>query len=577
MTTPRPVLSLLADTFVPRAATDLAGAKARSFLQRSASDLGLDQLLVGVVGARHEPLLRALEIDGFCELDLEGRTQLVLDLGAAGGESRELLRELKGAVLSLFYALPDADGRNPNWAALGYPGPSTPPPPPERAPKTISVERLSGRHAALVADVCVVGSGAGGSVIAAELQRSGQSVIVLERGGYRNEADFRQLDLVGAQELYLRGGLFRSESGSIGILAGATLGGGTVVNSMVCLRPPPEVRSEWASLGLDGLDSPAFDAHLDAVSARINVNTDATHPNRTNEMMVEALTARGLSYELLPRNASLDDDPRYCGYCNAGCQQGCKQSTLKTYLQDAADAGARFVTDCSVERISVRAGRAAGVVARVRGEDGTETELDVEAAVVVVACGGIESPALLLRSAIGGPATGKHLCLHPTYFVTGLYDEEVNAWDGQFQATASFDFAHAVDGAGFLVESVGLSLPFWAASLPFTGGVAHKERMLLLRLAATWHAVSHDTGTGQVVLGPDGEPVVRWELDDPVDRRVAARAHIELARLHHARGAREILTFHWDDLGWRDGEDFDAFLARLERRRTTARPIRRTR
>ena len=187
------------------------------------------------------------------------------------------------------------------------------------------------------------------------------------------------------------------------------------------------------------------------------------------------------------------------------------------------------MTDCSVERISVLGGRAAGVVARVRGEDGSETELDVEAPVVVVACGGIESPALLLRSAIGGPAAGKHLCLHPTYFVTGLYEEEVNAWNGQFQATVSFDFAHAVEGAGFLVESVGLSLPFWAASLPFTGGAAHKERMLLLRFAATWHAVSHDTGTGEVVLGPGGEPVVRWELDHPVDRAVAARAHVELA------------------------------------------------
>jgi choline dehydrogenase-like flavoprotein len=334
---------------------------------------------------------------------------------------------------------------------------------------------------------------------------------------------------------------------------------------MVCLRPPTEVRSEWARLGLDGLDAPAFDAHLDAVSARLNVNTQATKPNRTNELMVEALTARGLSHELLPRNSSLDDDERYCGYCNAGCQQGCKQSTLKTYLQDAADAGARFLTGCAVERISVRDGRAAGVVARVRGADGAEVELTVEAPVVVVACGGIESPALLLRSGIGGPAVGKHLCLHPTYFVTGVYDEEVNAWSGQFQATASFEFAHAVEGAGFLVESVGLSLPFWAASLPFAGGAAHKQRMLRLRRAATWHAVSHDTGTGEVVLGAGGEPVVRWELDHPVDRRVAARAHVELALLHRARGAGEILTFHWDDLGWGQGDDFEAFIARLER------------
>ena len=70
--------------------------------------------------------------------------------------------------------------------------------------------------------------------------------------------------------------------------------------------------------------------------------------------MAEALEARGLTWEVLPRNASPDDDPAFCGYCNAGCQHGCKQSTLKTYLQDASDAGARFVVDCAVDRVLVR-------------------------------------------------------------------------------------------------------------------------------------------------------------------------------------------------------------------------------
>jgi choline dehydrogenase-like flavoprotein len=67
-----------------------------------------------------------------------------------------------------------------------------------------------------------------------------------------------------------------------------------------------------------------------------------------------------------------------------------------------------------------------------------------------------------------------------------------------------------------------------------------------------------------VLLGGDGEPAVHWQLDDPVDRQLAARLHVELARLHHARGAEEILTFHWDDHSWRRGDDFEAYVARLE-------------
>jgi choline dehydrogenase-like flavoprotein len=537
-----------------------ADALTVAFLGRAATDLLSAETLAGIATTRHEPVLAELDAAGFGSLDLDGRTRLLIELGARGGETRQLLRELKGGVMGLFYALPE----NPSWPALGYPGPVTAPPSPEQAPKTIRVESLEGPHATLEADVCVVGSGAGGSVIAAELQRAGRSVVVLERAGYRNEADFRQLELVGAQELFLRGGLFFSDTGSVGLLAGATLGGGTVINSMVCLRPPERIRAAWAAAGLAGLDTTEFDEHLDEVSRRINVNTEATKPNRVNQMMLEALELRGLTGEILPRNVSLEDDPRYCGYCNAGCQQGCKQSTLKTYLQDAADAGARFVVDCAVERVLVRNGRAAGVAATVRSEVGSEVELTVEAPTVVVAAGGIESPALLLRSGIGGPAVGRYLRLHPTYFVTGLYDEEVRPWDGQFQATVSFAFAGAVEGSGFLVESVNLSLPFFASSMAFTGGAKHKERMLRLRHAATWHAVSHDTGSGEVVVDPSGEPVVRWSLDDPVDRAVAARGHVELARMHRARGAQEIFTLHWDDPAWREGEDLDAYLERLE-------------
>jgi choline dehydrogenase-like flavoprotein len=519
------------------------------YMRRSATDLLPADRLAGIATARHEPFLTELEAAGFAGLDLDARTRLVVELGARGGETRQLLRELKSAVMGLFYALPE----NPNWPALGYPGPVSKPP---AAPKTIRVESISGPQAMLTADVCIVGSGAGGSVIAAELQQAGRSVIVLERAAYRNEADFKQLELVGAQEMFLRGGLFFSETGAMGLLAGATLGGGTVINSMVCLRPPERILAEWQAMGLD---LARFDEHLDAVSQRINVNTEATKPNRVNQMMLEALELRGLPGEILARNASFDDEPQYCGYCNAGCQQGCKQSTLKTYLQDAADAGTRFVVGCAVDRVLVRNGRAAGVAARVG-----DTELTVEAPVVVTAAGGLETPALLLRSRIGGPAVGKYLRLHPTYFVTGLYDEEIRSWDGQFQATVSFAFAEAEQGSGFLVESVNLSLPFFASSMAFTGGAAHKERMLALRRAATWHAVSHDTGSGEVVLDDSGEPVVRWGLDDPIDRAVAARAHVELARLHRARGAREIFTFHWDDPAWHEGDDFDAYIAGLE-------------
>ena len=90
------------------------------------------------------------------------------------------------------------------------------------------------------ADVCVVGSGAGGGVIAGELAGAGKQVCVLEMGGYFNEADFDQLELPGLPEpLPERGGRSRRAEGQVSIQAGSALGGGTVINWTELPAHPP--------------------------------------------------------------------------------------------------------------------------------------------------------------------------------------------------------------------------------------------------------------------------------------------------------------------------------------------------
>ncbi|MDX6604207.1 MAG: hypothetical protein QOF23_716, partial [Solirubrobacterales bacterium] len=137
------------------------------------------------------------------------------------------------------------------------------------------------------------------------------------------------------------------------------------------------------------------------------------------------------------------------------------------------------------------------------------------------------------------------------------------AWSGQIQSAVSFDLSHCEDPAGFLIESLTLSPALWSGAMPFSDGRSHRAEMMKLPYMATWHGVSHDHGSGRIVLGEDGEALVRWSLADPVDRRVAARAHVEVARMHHAAGAREISTFHFTPRRWRTGEDFDAYLDQL--------------
>ena len=130
------------------------------------------------------------------------------------------------------------------------------------------------------ADVCIVGSGAGGSVVAAALAERGMDVVVLDAAGYFNESDFAQLEFKAYQEMYWRGGPTPTADGNVSLVAGTTLGGGTTINWTNCLRTKDRVREQWASEhGLDGVDGPDFDGHLDAVWERLGVTDTASDLN----------------------------------------------------------------------------------------------------------------------------------------------------------------------------------------------------------------------------------------------------------------------------------------------------------
>ena len=571
--TRRATLEALCDTFVPPLETTSADPVERDFLARGASDLGVAAQIEGLLVQAMLPeeieavggLLDALGAEGFTAAPLEARTAIVHGFRAADPAAKLGLQQLKALTLLFFYALPDEQGRNPNWEMIGYPGPRAAAPSAEQAPKTLSVVEVSGASATLEADVCIIGSGAGGGVIAARCAAEGKRVLVLEMGAYRNEQDFKQLELPGYLELYYGGGLAASESGSISVLAGQTLGGGTVVNYMNCVRTPESILAEWAAVGLEGVDTAGFVAdHMETVLERLGANTEMTAQNAIHQRLLAGCDELGYEHRPIVRNASGDDRPENCGYCSFGCQQGCKRSVMKTWLQDASDAGAQAVVGCHADRIRVAEGRAAGVEATVSHADGSTTALTVDAPVVVVACGAIESPALLLRSGIGGPATGKHLRLHPAYLVMGVYDEPIDGWNGQIQSALSDHFTGIEDDCGFLIEATSVQPGLLGASLPWESGAAHKELMQTLRWQAPFITVARDHGSGEVVIDEHGRAVVRWGLEDDVDARLARRANVELARLQKAAGAQRIFTLHATPTVWNRGDDFDAYIEQIE-------------
>jgi choline dehydrogenase-like flavoprotein len=565
----RTMLGVLADTFAPAARPPAAEAgDPHGFWARRASDLGvaaplavrLEELLDDAALAELGKLLDALRLTGFRRLPQVGREAALRLLSATSADARDGIDGLRGLALQLFYGTVGADGRNPNWTELGYPGPPQIVPP-KRSRLPVWSPPAGDDPIELTADVVVVGSGAGGGVIAGELSGAGLDVVVLEAGGHAEEADFPADELAALRELYWRGGLNLTEDGNVAILAGATLGGGSTINWQNCVRPPDLVRSRWATdHGLTGLEGADFDEHLDAVLDRISATSDCTDLNGVNQVLADAAERLGWSWGRAVRNTDPTSySPETAGHVGFGDRTGSKQGTLRTYLTDAAGAGARIICLAHVKRLILDHGRTAGVFAELRLPTGARP-LTVRADTVVIAAGALETPAILLRSSVGGPAVGKHLRLHPVPMITGLYDHDLKAWWGPPQATIVDEHRAAVSEHGYLVETAHLHPAISAAALPWASGRGHKLVMGRFARLGTFIAVTRDHGSGAVTIDERGEALVHYPLTDPTDAEVRRHAVRSLIELHVAAGASVILDTDRKLVMWRRGEDLDAFI-----------------
>jgi long-chain-alcohol oxidase len=522
------VLDAICDTFHPGTA-ELGAADA--FLEQFGSQLRPAEL------RQLSWLLSLFGLRGFDRLSQERRERILL----AWGNSRSVTRRaafhgLRKAALALAYGLPGRDGApNPTWARIGYPGPIGPLP--EPSPKAIEPLAVT-RDLDLECDVCVVGSGAGGGTAASVLAGAGLDVVVLEAGAYYDDPDFDGAELEGYRR-YLGNASSATRDQSVGILAGACLGGGTVVNYTTSFRTPDEVREEWAGHGVPAFTSETFTRSLDVVCRRLGVNVDHNRRSRREELVHRGLTRLGWHEDAMPRNVLGCDQGVSCGYCPYGCRLGAKQSTVKTWLADADAAGARILVGTRAERVLVSRGKARGVLARtVEGH-----LVNVRSRAVVVACGSIMTPALLLHSGLGNDVVGRHLRLHPVAATLGIFDEEVRPWEGTMQAIYSDEHRHLDGGYGLKYETTAEHPTFIATFLPWPEAATHAELMNRVRHGVGIGALLRDRGEGRVRVDRGGRPIVHYHLSSYDTQNL--RTGVEgMARILEAAGARRIVLGH---------------------------------
>jgi choline dehydrogenase-like flavoprotein len=562
----RKTLTAIVDTFVAAVPRD---DDPTGFYAAKGSDIGADIATEHYLVTRlpEEQLAGLLQlIDTAALVGLKNQPQavreaIIANLAGISPESARAVAALYQLSVIFAYSLPGPEGGNPLWAGMGYPGMVQAPP---QTPKTLDVITPSG-ETTLEADVVVVGSGSGGGVAAATLAQAGKRVIVLEAGGYFNESDFIQLEPVAYQNLFLRGGFFPSADGMVSIAAGGTVGGGSTVNWSNSLLTPASVRRSWAADGLTDVDTPVFDEHLQAVFGRINCNDKVATQNTPHQRLAEGAAKLGYSYRVAMLNIDPDRyDPNLIGWSGMGDQTGAKQGTMRTYLQDASDAGAKLLPNTRAERILTKNGAAVGVEATYTNPQTQQKfRVAINAPSVVAAAGALETPALLLRSGIGGPAVGAELRLHPASLVTGIYDEPQDPWYGPAMAGVMNEFAEVNDCHGYIIECVQHLPGLFTTVVPWLSGAQHKELTRKYRYRADWVFIVKDRGAGSVTIDENGEAAHWYPFTDELDRRHFREAAVTSIRMQEAAGAQQIFLAGQPFAPWQRGEDLEAFIDKV--------------
>ena len=563
----RKTLTAIVDTFVaavPRE-DDPTG-----FWATKGSDLGADvaaeqYLLTHLPDEQLAGLLQLIDTAALVGLKNQPqaiREAIIANFAGISPQTAGAIAALHQLSVLFSYGMPDAQGRNRLWDGMGYPGPAQTPP---ETPKTLQIITPSG-DTTLEADVVVVGSGSGGGVAAAVLAQAGKRVIILEAGGYFNESDFVQVEMLAYQNLFLRGGFFPTADGMVSLAAGGTVGGGSTVNWSHSLMTPSAVRACWAKdSGLTDIDTPAFDEHLRAVFDRISCNDKVATQNAPHQRLAAGASKLGYSYRQSPLNIDPERyDPNLIGYSQMGDQTGAKQGTLRTYLQDASDAGAKLLPNTRAERILTDDGKAVGVEATYTDpQTQRNSRIVVHAPAVVAAAGSLETPALLLRSGIGGPAVGAELRLHPASLVTGIYDEPQDPWFGPGMAGVMNEFGEANEGFGYLIECVPHLPGLFTSVVPWLSGAQHKELTRQYRYRADWVFIVKDRGAGSVTIDENGQAVHWYPFTDELDRRNFREAIVTSIRMHEAAGAQQIYSAGQPFAPWNRGEDLEAFIEKV--------------
>ncbi|MCA8970731.1 MAG: GMC family oxidoreductase [Planctomycetes bacterium] len=383
-------------------------------------------------------------------------------------------------------------------------------------------------------DVIIVGSGAGGGVVAAELANQGARVLVIERGAWIPPDEIDQDELAMIARLYRDGGAQTNTDADMFVLQGSCVGGSTVLTNAVCFRMPEDVRRRFEDYGWR-LTSEELSACSAYVEEAMHVcELDPRLHNPASHRMAEGMRALGLTPG---RFDKAFDRCIGCGYCNVGCGFGRKRDSSTVWIPRALEAGCELRPRTEALRFVHRAGHVDGLVCKDL-ESGLNFTLRAKR--YVLACGALHTPELLLRSGLGGRHVGKRTSFNAGAIVFAEYDEVVDGFDGDQMCVHYFGDGYAIEQIQNPPMSFALTMPGWFDE--------HHAAMLRYRHRVAAGVLVPTRPVGRVFRGLGSKLLTRW-FDHPnlafqlptEDIESFRRGFEMIARIFLASGARVVV------------------------------------
>jgi choline dehydrogenase-like flavoprotein len=436
-------------------------------------------------------------------------------------------------------------------------------------------------------DICIVGAGAGGSVLAQRLARAGWRVVILEAGPFWHPDEDWVSDEAGSHELYwnqkrIIGGADPVEMGKNN--SGRGVGGSMVHYAGYTPRFHP---SDFQTRSVDGVgaDWPiGYDQlrpHYETVERELPVAGQdwpwghphkypfSPHPvSEAASVIWRGAIAQGIQMRVGPVgivNGTFGNRPHciYRGWCLQGCKVNAKASPYVTHLPDALAHRVEIRARCMAARIEMdSAGRASGVTYIREGE---QVERMQRARSVAVAGYSIETPRLLLNStsprfpnglANNDDQVGRYVMVQGATQSAGRFPTELRMYKAPPPEISSEDF-YETDPArgfarGFSIQTVSPQPIGWAEHVLSEGhwGRALREYM---RDYNHWTTVGvlnellphpdNRVTLASSELDPYGLPVARFDytLGDNDKANMAYSSQV-IKDLLGAAGAQDVLT-----------------------------------